>query len=234
MASIATVVHYNGYSLRELPGGGGNFADWEKVCWGDPGKGLMGRIPTALLIALAQDASLILWSTGATKLDDGTFESEHAFKVALERYERLTVDFPLHFESVLPRNRSRFEAWLRRTAAFDTASNSTATSMEVAIPVIDRVFGDRPGLIYTITSANHSSRTLRDALAIWRHGFAIDGFEPNPDRPGEKRVKKRRTNRLRHPHLVTIGVVAAATSYGPFDPTETRVDDLGSLLVPLL
>ena len=162
-----SIVHFNGYSLKELPGGSGSFGDWEKVCWGDKESGLMGRIPTAIYHALICQPKLFIWSTGATQLPSGEYEAEHAYKTAIERKDRFAEDFPAHFQGLMP-NKHEFEQWITSISYFECQSKNTATSMEAVVPVIDEIYGNRPGVLYTVTSANHASRALRDALSIWR------------------------------------------------------------------
>ncbi len=76
MKQKANIVHISGYSLREHPDLdvvdhkgrplGKQYNDWEHVCWGDPSKGLLGRIPRALLEAYKThgDRTHFVWSTG--------------------------------------------------------------------------------------------------------------------------------------------------------------------------
>jgi hypothetical protein len=221
MINRLSVVHYSGYDLNKLNDQG----DWELVCWGDPKAGIMGRIPTTISTALLCNPVTIIWSTGATKLVDGTRESEHAYDTAIQRYHRLREDFPSQFEEILPESSWEFEDWLSRASVFDRDSLNTVSSMEAAVPILDWVFAGRPGSVYIVTSANHAPRALRDALAIWQHGYVLDRI-PDFVRPGEWRMKRKPAQALANRQLVTIYAVAAGTSYGGRDPTDTYVEDI--------
>lgn len=201
--------------------------------WGDLTTGRMGRIPTAIQCALQHEATMVIWSTGVPGLAPGEFECEHAFRVALERYERLKNDFPQQLTDLLPASRREFEHWLDHTSVFDKISKNTATSMVAAVPFIDKALNGLPGTVFTVTSANHAPRTLRDAISVWKEGILIEGFEVDPDQPGQSHVKKRPTSTLTRPNLVTIAAVAAGTDYGGKDVSYTRVDDLGEFLLPV-
>jgi hypothetical protein len=106
--------------------------------------------------------------------------------------------------------------------------------MEAAVPFINKAFKDWPGTVFTITSANHAPRTLRDAICVWREGMLVEGFEDILlQRRRYRQVVKRRTTALAKPNLVTIAAVAAGTDYGGKDVSETWVDDLGEFLSPI-
>lgn len=226
------VIHYNGYSLRELPDGGGCFGDWEEVCWGDPATVRMGRIPTAIHYALICRPARLIWSTGATRLANGESEAEHAFNTAIRRAKDFERDFPDQFSGLMP-SEQEFVSWMESVSRFDCRSTNTATSMEEATSLIDEVLGQNTGVVATVTSANHVCRALRDALSVWQHGIVIESKKSELRESGSIiSYNKRRVAPLRARYRVTIVAVAAATSWGGKDPTDIEVLDHGKVSVP--
>jgi hypothetical protein len=187
---------------------------------------MMGRIPTAIYWALKWRADLLIWSTGATRTKSGEYEAQYAMRIALERAEKYAADFPVQFSGLIDVGND-FGAWLKRISYFDCASVNTATSMEVVIPVIDRALDGRPGTLFTVSSANHVARALRDALSIWQRGIILERVPRVDGVCSGTTIRKRAVKPLRNQHLVTIAAVAAGTSYADGCPSDTLVDDLG-------
>ena len=175
------IVHVNGYSLAENPHQSGvvdhegdakevRFRDWEHVCWGDPEKGLLGRIPTALRLARDINATKIVWSTGASRLGNSQWEADVMFDRALHSYERLIKDFPDDFG---PRwfTKRCYRQYLERTRVSDIESINTLTSLQWLRGYIRHNF-NRGELVqvYSVTSANHCPRTMRDIAIAFGYG----------------------------------------------------------------
>ena len=62
---------------------------WESVMWGDPAKGVYGRIATGLREALRFEADFIFFGTGASN-KDGLLEGEYILKFAREHIAELS------------------------------------------------------------------------------------------------------------------------------------------------
>src|SRR5262249_35850980 len=106
--TLAKVVHCNGYSLAEDPRiprdkldcapTEGRYSDWEHVCWGDQNMGARGRIPMRWWLARHVDASLIIWSTGASRIIGGDYEAMVFLNRALLSFAELKTNFPDRFK----------------------------------------------------------------------------------------------------------------------------------------
>src|SRR5262249_7922848 len=104
---IAKVLHCTGYSLAEDPriprdrlDGApreGRYSDGEHVGGGDPNIGALGRIPMPLWLARHVDASLIIWSTGASRIIGGDYEATVFLNRALLSFAELKTNFPERF-----------------------------------------------------------------------------------------------------------------------------------------
>jgi len=66
--------------------------DWGNIVWGDPLKGILGRIPKGLRVALQEDAELVYWGTGASE-KDGVKESQYTFNYATSRLSEFFSDY---------------------------------------------------------------------------------------------------------------------------------------------
>lgn len=239
MTKVAGFFH--GYSLYNIPEPGLCGPDplgrkwpmnFQKVCWGDPDNGLMGRIPAFLskAIRMRPAPELLIWSTTSTCTIDGIWESQYAFEMAIKNLSRLWRDFPHHFAD----NPGRCTDWIRGISHIETPATNpdrrqsinTATSIELAVPRLNRFFNDGPGILFHTTSADHMSRADRDMRSVLYDGQVVEGFDDDDN------VRKRQVQGLRNPGRIEIEGVSAVTCYGGKDSSETRVDDTGSLLVP--
>ena len=148
----ALIVH--GYGLGQ--------SDWEYTMWGDVGRGLLGRIPTALLLIDRRHPDLIIWNTGSTE-KDGMREGDYILQHTLTNLGKLPF---LHKEL------QRIDPlWLkddiRKVSITETYSKRTSESLEIALPLLIKrgkpIFDE----VMQVTSKNHASRVLRDSLSIW-------------------------------------------------------------------
>jgi hypothetical protein len=206
------VVHCNGYSLAEDPriprnsleciSTEGTHEDWEYVCWDDASTQSRGRIPMTVWLAYQVDADLIIWSTGSSRIIRGDYEAEAFFKRALSSFEHLTKDFPNHFRNDLWwKTKVNFRRWLSRISTCETKSLRTHDSLIEAEKITINRFGTTPVILYSVSSANHVSRVMRDALRTFNS------------------------------RSVTPAVVAAETCYGGGTVNNIQVDDLGTQLI---
>jgi hypothetical protein len=222
---VPVVVHVNGYDLGA--------PDWLHVNFGARFDG-MGRVPAALLCAAHVQADRIIWSTGATyrALDgeivkrkcpgvvlppapQGAF-SEARETYALARKWLLRGAFRM-FPEFEQFDLDELEARVAERSVLEEASYDTATSLMEAVRLINEVFEGEPGVVYTVSSANHMPRVLRDAMAVWKHG-RLRGVDL--------------AKTIRNRHLVRVVAWPADSCYGDGEVQDTLVDDLGKSLVP--
>ncbi|MDR3570872.1 MAG: hypothetical protein P4L81_01595 [Candidatus Pacebacteria bacterium] len=214
------IVHVSGYSLAEYPEltgvsykdgtpGNGRFHDWDYVCWGEPARGAMGRIPMAIWYARCiARADQIIWSTGCTKTASGKWESEYMFELAHDSFDRLMQDFGGNFEVFRKQfgNEKTYRRWLESRSTFDHQSETTASSMVWLRKHCETYFAGDRMIVSLISSANHAPRVLRDALTSFSSRSMSD------------------YNRTR----IVLSAVPAETSYGERGPEDTKVFDLGT------
>lgn len=216
----ANVVHCNGYSLAEDPrippdrlecvSTEGTHRDWEYVCWGNPNVGALGRIPMTLWLARHVDANLIIWSTGSSRIVGGDYEATVFFKRALQSFAELKRDFPHRFGDDWESSETSYQRWIEAISITEIKSQRTCDSLiETRRIVVDR-FGSKPVTLYSVTSANHAPRVLKEELIAFEYG-----------------------TRFRSPcQNMTLCAVAAETCYGGGTIPDVQVDDLGTYLVP--
>lgn len=61
--------------------------DWEGIVWGKP-PFMLGRLPAAVLLAMREQADLMIFGTGASQIA-GTKEGEYTLQVLCQRFEEL-------------------------------------------------------------------------------------------------------------------------------------------------
>jgi hypothetical protein len=215
----AKVVHCNGYSLAEDPriprnelwciSTEGTHGDWEHVCWGDPNMGALGRIPMTLWLARHVDANLIIWSTGSSRIIDGDWEAAVFFKRALRSSAELKRDFPDRFADDWWSREALYQDWIQRISTTETTSQRTSDSLVAARKIIVDRFDSKPVTLYSVSSANHAPRILRDELIAFEYGTGFRSPQQN----------------------MTLCAVAAETCYGGGTIRDVQVDDLGKYLM---
>ena len=213
------VVHCSGYSLAEDPrisrdklqcrSTEGKHRDWEYVCWGDPNTGALGRIPMTLWLARHVDADLIIWSTGASRIIGGDYEATVFLNRALQSFAELKRDFPNRFGDDWWSSEALYRNWIRAISTTEITSQYTSDSLIEARKIVVERFGSKPVTLYSVSSANHAPRVLRDELIAFEYG---------------KPSRSRRQN-------MTLCAVAAETCYGGGTIRDVQVDDLGTYLM---
>ena len=195
-----TGILIHGYNLHA--------GQWEDVTWGAPPERI-GRVPMGVLVALSEQADVMVFGSGASK-KDGMLESEATARLLWERFEELAGfavlndrETELNRRPVAGRMRQRIESILH----LDRASKNTRDEIAYA----GRVFVERDvERVILVSSPTHLPRCLRDACAIYGEdgdmsgllrelyaapsvtgypGYTADDvaiFEPphRPDRPG--------------------------------------------------
>jgi hypothetical protein len=211
----AKVVHCNGYSLAEDPNippeklqridTEGTHRDWEYVCWGDPNIGAFGRIPMTLWLAHHVGADLIIWSTGSSRIIDGDYEATVFLKRALQSFAVLKRDFPDRFGDDWWSDEASYRNWVQSISTTEVTSQRTSDSLIEAKKIVVERFGSKPVILYSVSSANHAPRVLRDEVIAFEHGTGAQSPCQN----------------------VTLCAVAAQTCYGGGAIRDVKVDDLG-------
>lgn len=209
------VVHCNGYSLAEDPriprdrlqciSTEGTHRDWEYVCWGDPNTGALGRIPMTLWLARHVDADLIIWSTGSSRIVGGEYEATVFLNRALQSFAELKRDFPDRFVDDWWSSEMLYQSWIQAKSETETTSQRTSDSLTEARKIVVDRFDSKPLILYSVSSANHAPRVLRDELIAFEYATRFRSPSQN----------------------VTLCAVAAETCYGGGTIQQVRVDDLG-------
>jgi len=170
--------------------------------------GALGRIPMTLWLARHIDANLIIWSTGSSRIIGGNWEATAFFKRALQSLAELKRDFPDRFADDWWSSEVLYQDWIQRISTTETTSQRTSDSFIEAKKIISRRFESKPVSLYSVSSANHAPRVLRDELIAFEYG-----------------------TRFRSPHQnMTLCAVAAETCYGGGTIRDVQVNDLGTQL----
>lgn len=125
-------------------------SDWDKVVWGNPRAGLWGRSAQAMRVALMRNAP-ILFNTGNTSID-GVSEARWMADIIRIHINEITDSLGVGAEKV--------EAVLDRSI-FEEKSVRTSDSMQYAVEILRDL---KASELVVVSSANHVSRCLRDAL----------------------------------------------------------------------
>jgi hypothetical protein len=97
-----------------------------------------------------------------------------------------------------------YQDWIQAISTTETTSQRTSDSLTEARKIVVHRFDSKPVTLYSVSSANHAPRVLRDELIAFEYG-----------------------TRFRSPQNVTLCAVAAETCYGGGTIQEVQVDDLG-------
>ena len=132
--------------------------DWRGIVWGSPPHEL-GRIPTAVYVAVKEDAEVIVFGTGASERG-GKKESEVTREYMLEHFSGLK-EFSCFHGMDIGEHKDRMEA----ISVADCESRNTLDEMQAA----GRIFlekGVEKAIL--VSSPTHISRCIRDALAVFQ------------------------------------------------------------------
>lgn len=138
-----------GYNLQSL--------DWELTVAGDLETGRLGRLPKAIHDAMSRGAHHMLWNTGASKKEwEGSEISEAAFtyRYAVKNLRAWMSAFPHHFDDF---SFAEIDKFMRDESKhhFDTVSTNTLTTAYEAVPLINRIAGEKQVTIISVSSRNH-------------------------------------------------------------------------------
>lgn len=127
---------------------------WDNIIWGDPGNGVLGRVPKGILEALKWDAKMIVFSTGASERD-GLKEGEYIYHYGLERLEQLA---PLTGMSV-----NRLRMWLQDVARLELTSVNTKTEVLASAQLAKNCGVER---LVLVSSPTHIMRCHQAAISV--------------------------------------------------------------------
>ncbi|HLC44283.1 MAG: hypothetical protein A2722_03450 [Candidatus Doudnabacteria bacterium RIFCSPHIGHO2_01_FULL_50_11] len=145
---------------------------WERIIWGDPEKGLLGRIPTGIALALSEEADLIFWGTGASERN-GKKESQIIFQYALRHLEELPALFERAGRVTYRKYPTPFELekLLPKISYIDLVTQNTAQEVEAAAAEC-RARGITRLIL--VSSPTHIGRCRQDADKLRAEGKLRD------------------------------------------------------------
>lgn len=138
--------------------------DWRGIVWGTPPRDL-GRIPTAVYVAIKENADVIVFGTGASERA-GRKESEVTRDYMIEHFSELK-EFSC-FEGIpVDEFREKMEA----ISKADRTSMNTLEEMRAAGSIFLEGGIEK---VILVSSPTHISRCIRDALAVFQDpGMAV-------------------------------------------------------------
>jgi hypothetical protein len=163
-----------------------------------------------LWLARNVDADLIIWSTGSSRIIDGDFEATVFLNRALQSFAKLQRDFPGRFGDDWWSSEGSYQQWIQTISITEITSQRTSDSLIEARKIVVEKFDSKPVTLYSVSSANHAPRILRDELIAFEYGTGV-----RSPRQG-----------------MTLCAVAAETCYGGGTIRDVQIDDLGKYLVP--
>lgn len=147
---------------------------WEDVTWGAPPERI-GRVPMGVLVALSEQADVMVFGSGASE-KDGLIESEATARLLWERFDELAgfaVFKGWENELTRPHGADRFRQRIESILHLDRASKNTRDEIAHA----GRVFVERDvERVIMVSSPTHLPRCLRDACAIYGEDGDMSGL----------------------------------------------------------
>jgi hypothetical protein len=130
--------------------------EWERLVWGTSGLEQVGRIPRGIEVAVKEQASLIMWGTGAS-VDpvSGKKESEYTYSFALEHSKELAPYVGLDQETLTTFIKERSQLQLDTTNTKDETYEALKMCKEQGIHTL-----------YLVSSPTHIPRCLLTACQL--------------------------------------------------------------------
>ena len=129
---------------------------WEHIVWGRPPNEL-GRLPHAVLLAVEEQAAVMVFGTGASERD-GLKESEYTLQYLWDHWAGLLEFEPLQWVSLV-----QAEALIRRIAVVDAVTQNTGEEVRRGLAVMKERHCYSAVLV---SSPTHLPRCLACACAI--------------------------------------------------------------------
>lgn len=152
--SSPSVVLAHGYHVQAR--------QWRDVVWGEPHRNRLGRVPRAVLTALAQPDPILLLGTGADA-GDGALESEHTLDFARTHRADLYGPAGDHLAVLPERARLLVDDLLDGRSVCERTSTTTRTEVAAALEVGLR---SRARHLTLVSSPTHVARCLQTALTL--------------------------------------------------------------------
>jgi hypothetical protein len=146
---MKTAILVHGYHLQAI--------GWQRVVWGNPKKGVLGRVPKAIVEALKNDASLIVFSTGAS-VRDGLKEGAYTYRYTLEHLDELVA---VTEEWLAPRF---LRSFLEDQHELELTSTNTKTEVIASGRLALKHHTKR---LVLVSSPNHVQRCLKEAFLAY-------------------------------------------------------------------
>lgn len=131
--------------------------NWEKIVWGKP-PNLLGRAPKGVMVALEENADIIVFGTGAS-VKDGKKEAEYTRDYLLEHFLELVEFWALEGIDL-----AEAKEKISQIAKLEIKSQNTFQEPRFAADIFRRANAER---IIIVSSPTHISRCLRDALMVF-------------------------------------------------------------------
>lgn len=150
---------------------------WSEIMWGKPPH-LLGQLPKMVLVALEEDAKIVLLGAGASEIDgkkEAIFTRDYLFK----RFNELSS-----FASFQGIDLQDAEQKIRKILATDVRPQNTAQEMIYAGPLFEQAGVER---ICIVSSPTHLPRCLNEALKFFSKPgsrFALHDFVACPSDVG--------------------------------------------------
>lgn len=138
-------------------------SDWEKIAWGDPEKGVLGRVPKALLVAIEHKSELIFWGTGASEID-GKKESWYTYEYSLKQIRSLSE---VYSQSNFGMSVSETIEWIESVSRADSLTQNTVEEIaEAGLICLERGVMK----LILVSSPTHIARCHQEALKLREQG----------------------------------------------------------------
>ena len=119
--------------------------EWENIVWGDPKRGVFGRVPTGIRVAQSFDAETIFFPTGASE-KEGLKEGAYTFRYAKRRIGELGLQ----------------SAWIEHRAVIELTSKNTREEV-LACASIAKMRGAKR--LVLVSSPTHTMRCHQAAIS---------------------------------------------------------------------
>lgn len=128
--------------------------DWENIVWGDPRRGVYGRVPKGLAQAQLHKAQFIFWGTGASQ-KDGLKESQYTFQYAIQHASEMPAYRGLDAYEI--------EAMLKEISHIDLVTQNTTEEIRAAL---DECHKRGIQELILVSSPTHIARCHQEALKV--------------------------------------------------------------------
>jgi len=140
---------------------------WEQAVWGDIPSQRMGRLPHAALLALREDAVLMVLGTGGSARG-GIYEGEYTLQYLRRNLPRLYAFDAVRDEGI---NLAALATLVEDISVCETSSKNTIEELEEAGKLFARAGVNR---VILVSSPAHLPRCLKTAVAV----FGAAGYRP--------------------------------------------------------